>query len=225
MADIIHRGCGFVEFNCRKIVSRVLKAKHSFRGQHFDCKRALNNEERLKNDQKILSERRKVYLGNLDMTYSRQDIYDYFVQFADIEEVIVIKRNDTEQFSFITFKTPFAGDIVCSKKHRIKPDQPLMVCEMAKMEQVKEKKLDSELALMSSVMLEDTHQKSLFYSSEDNLRFKFSKVYSQQKYSKFIEYHLMKLAKGLSMKMDQSFTQTQLNRGKKKNPKRRKIEF
>jgi RNA recognition motif-containing protein len=133
----------------------------------------MNNEQRFINDQKIMSEKRKVYIGNLDLSYTRQEMYNYFAQYADIEEVILIKRNEKEQFSFITFKTPMAGDIVCSQKHRIKPDGELLVCEIAKMEQAKQKKdpgvVVVKTSLRSTVMLEDTKKKSLFYESDEQM--------------------------------------------------------
>jgi RNA recognition motif-containing protein len=69
----------------------------------------------------ILEERRKIYIGDLDTKITKQDLYEYFSNYAPIEEVVLIQRSETEQFSFITFRTPKAGDIVCSTKHVIKP--------------------------------------------------------------------------------------------------------
>ena len=67
----LHRGCGFVEFANTRAYFNVLKSKHTFKGVHFDCKKALNNKDRYEHDKLILEERRKIYMGDLDESYTR----------------------------------------------------------------------------------------------------------------------------------------------------------
>jgi hypothetical protein len=83
------------------------------------------------------------------------------------------------------------------------------MCEMAKQEQIRNKiennNAQDAQTLKTTVMLKDSYNKSLFYSSETNIRVNMSNEKYTLKYQKFIDQHRVRYAEKLQVKMEERY--------------------
>lgn len=68
---VYHRGCGFLRFASKESTDRVLTLDLILNGLKIDIKRAMSKKERKKYDRAVREELRKIYIGNLDMRYTK----------------------------------------------------------------------------------------------------------------------------------------------------------
>ncbi|XP_038996396.1 heterogeneous nuclear ribonucleoprotein 1-like [Hibiscus syriacus] len=117
------RGFGFVVFADPAVAERVIKEKHSIDGRMVEAKKAVPRD-----DQSIMSRStssihgspgpgstRKIFVGGLASTVTESDFKNYFDQFGNITDVVVMHDHNTQRprgFGFITYDSEEAVDKV-----------------------------------------------------------------------------------------------------------------
>ena len=81
-----------------------------------------------------MAERGKIYVGNLPWSVRKEDLYDLFKKFGDIDDYIVITERDdpdrSKGFGFVTFREPEDAEDAIKKMHDYDCDgRPLNVKE------------------------------------------------------------------------------------------------
>lgn len=128
----IHRGCGFVEMLTQDGLSKILEIKeHYLAGQKLDCRIAMTNRERKSYHQNLNVERRKVFIGKLPKTITKECITNFFSQLVDIEEVTLIHKESKDfGICFLLLKEKYAGDSLVGCSFEIAPSVTVH-CQMA----------------------------------------------------------------------------------------------
>ncbi|XP_052203481.1 heterogeneous nuclear ribonucleoprotein 1-like [Diospyros lotus] len=120
------RGFGFVIFADPAIAERVVREKHMIDGRTVEAKKAVPRE-----DQHVLNKNngslqgspvpartKKIFVGGLASTVTESDFKNYFDQFGNITDVVVMYDHNTQRprgFGFITFDSEEAVDKVLLK--------------------------------------------------------------------------------------------------------------
>ena len=147
------RGFGFIKFADSDAVDRVVDSNHPHMidGKKVDPKRAVP-----KNQSKVVSKTKKVFLGGLPPDTHEDDIRAYFGQYGEIEEVMLMYDKNTQRlrgFGFVKFTKEESADDACREHyHEIKGK----MCEAKKaqpkevMSQIAAQKPNSNTGLMDS---------------------------------------------------------------------------
>ncbi|XP_061371012.1 heterogeneous nuclear ribonucleoprotein 1-like [Gastrolobium bilobum] len=117
------RGFGFIVFSDPAVAERVIKEKHNIDGRMVEAKKAVPRD-----DQNILSRNsgsvhgspgpcrtKKIFVGGLASTVTGSDFKEYFDQFGNITDVVVMYDQNTQRprgFGFITYDSEEAVDKV-----------------------------------------------------------------------------------------------------------------
>lgn len=163
-----HRGCGFVEFASNYSVRAATQTReHYLLGAKIDCRVAMTNNERKNYQKSIMKERRKVFIGKLPPGVTRETLYDYFVQFSDIEEITLIFKPDKSfGISFILFRKPFVGDQLLNRSFEILPGV-VVECELAlNPQQLHERKLQEMNHMDVLPQIEEDDYQQVKFESE-----------------------------------------------------------
>eukprot|EP00250_Pteridium_aquilinum_P011277 c19959_g1_i1 orf=517-1914(-) len=117
------RGFGFVAFADPAVVDSVLVEKHIIDGRVVEVKRAVPRDEQQSLPRSNSggpvsgnsSRTSKIFVGGLASTVTEEDFKNYFSQFGNITDVVVMYDPDTRRprgFGFITFDSEDAVEIV-----------------------------------------------------------------------------------------------------------------
>ncbi|MCO5547230.1 hypothetical protein L7F22_000675 [Adiantum nelumboides] len=117
------RGFGFVAFSDPATVDRVILEKHSIDGRMVEVKRAVPRDEQqnLPRSSNAISvsgnsgRTTKIFVGGLASTVTEEDFKNYFSQFGEITDVVVMYDPNTQRprgFGFITFDSEDAVEKV-----------------------------------------------------------------------------------------------------------------
>ncbi|KAG9143208.1 hypothetical protein Leryth_010138 [Lithospermum erythrorhizon] len=120
------RGFGFIVFADPSVAERVANEKHMIDGRSVEAKKAVPRD-----DQSIVSRNissiqgspgpgrsKKIFVGGLASSVTESDFKNYFEQFGNITDVVVMYDHDTQRprgFGFITYDTEDAVDRVLHK--------------------------------------------------------------------------------------------------------------
>lgn len=118
-----HRGCGFIEMESKEGLMKVLSSpEHVIMGHKLDCRLAMTNRERKAYHQSLNQERRKIFIGKLSKTVTKEQIESYFSQMVEIEETTLIKK-DKKDFAicFLLLRDKYSGDVLAGKTFEISP--------------------------------------------------------------------------------------------------------
>lgn len=118
-----HRGCGFVEMLDQTGLKAALSVRdHRICGQIIDCRLAMTNKERKSYHLTLNNERRKVFIGKIPKSVTKEVIESFFSSFVDIEETTLIQK-DGKDFAicFLLLKGKGSGDILAGKTFDIGP--------------------------------------------------------------------------------------------------------
>lgn len=122
------RGFGFVAFADPSVADRVLLEKHTIDGRVVEAKKAVPREEqhnfaRSNNAGPVsggLTRTKKIFVGGLPSTLSEEEFKNYFAQFGDITDVVVMYDHNTQRprgFGFITFDSEDSVEKVVQKSY------------------------------------------------------------------------------------------------------------
>ncbi|KAI3907312.1 hypothetical protein MKW98_010662 [Papaver atlanticum] len=120
------RGFGFVVFADPAVAERVVMDKHMIDGRTVEAKKAVPRD-----DQQIMNRSsssihgspgpvrtKKIFVGGLASTVTESDFKQYFEQFGDITDVVVMYDHNTQRprgFGFITYELEDSVDTVLLK--------------------------------------------------------------------------------------------------------------
>ncbi|EFJ26637.1 hypothetical protein SELMODRAFT_172407, partial [Selaginella moellendorffii] len=109
------RGFGFVVFADPDVADRVVQDKHSINGKLVEAKKAVPRDEH---------QNAKIFVGGLAPNVSEEEFKQYFEQFGNITDIVVMYDHATQRprgFGFITFDSEEAVDSVLQKTfHELK---------------------------------------------------------------------------------------------------------
>ncbi|ERN18932.1 heterogeneous nuclear ribonucleoprotein 1 [Amborella trichopoda] len=132
------RGFGFVVFTDPSVLDRVLQDKHTIDGRTVEAKRALSREEqhnaaRSGNPNSARNfgagsgaaagsnvRTKKIFVGGLPPTLTEEGFRQYFEQFGNVTDVVVMYDQNTQRprgFGFISFDSEDAVDRVLQKSN------------------------------------------------------------------------------------------------------------
>lgn len=123
-ASASHRGCGFIEMESREGLAKVLSApEHIVMGHKLDCRLAMTNRERKAYHQSLNQDRRKIFIGKLPKSITKEQIETFFSSMVEIEETTLIKK-DKKDFAicFLLLKDKYSGDLLAGKTFEIGPE-------------------------------------------------------------------------------------------------------
>lgn len=127
------RGFGFVVFADPNVADRVLLEKHVIAGRAVEAKKAVPRSEQQQGGSgpRVFNKNgspqglaggqartKKIFVGGLPPTLSEEDFRQYFQQFGNITDVVVMYDNGTQRprgFGFITFDSEEAVENVLRK--------------------------------------------------------------------------------------------------------------
>jgi len=118
-----HRGCGFIEMETREGMLRVLShSDHYIGGQRLDCRVAMTNRERKAYHNALNLDRRKVFIGKLPKTVTKETIEAFFSRIVAIEETTLIQK-ETKDFAicFLLLQDRYAGELLAGHTFEILP--------------------------------------------------------------------------------------------------------
>ncbi|CAM8985981.1 unnamed protein product [Rhodiola kirilowii] len=120
------RGFGFIIFGDPAVAERVVMEKHVIDGRTVEAKKAVPRD-----DQNLLNRNspsihgspnplrsKKIFVGGLASTVTENDFKNYFDQFGNITDVVVMYDHNTQRprgFGFITYESEDAVDKVLLK--------------------------------------------------------------------------------------------------------------
>ncbi|KAG9146759.1 hypothetical protein Leryth_005088 [Lithospermum erythrorhizon] len=120
------RGFGFIVFADPSVAERVVNEKHMIDGRAVEAKKAVPRD-----DQSIVSRNnsniqgspgpgrtKKIFVGGLASSVTENDFKNYFEQFGNIMDVVVMYDHNTQRprgFGFITYDTEDAVERVLQK--------------------------------------------------------------------------------------------------------------
>lgn len=129
---VLHRGCGFIEMATQDGLNKVLQVReHFLYDQKLDCRLAMTNRERKSYHQTLNQERRKIFIGKLPKTITKETIEAFFSQLVAIEDTTLIQK-DSKDFAicFLLLKEKYAGEKLAGKSFEIAPSV-IVDCQMA----------------------------------------------------------------------------------------------
>ncbi|CEF66013.1 RNA-binding protein Musashi homolog Rbp6 [Strongyloides ratti] len=107
------RGFGFITFVNIESVNKVLKKNdHELDNKKIDPKVAYPK----KAHQKLVVRTKKIFIGGLGSTSTRDDLKEYFEQYGEVKDTILMYDKSTQRhrgFGFITFESEDVADKVC----------------------------------------------------------------------------------------------------------------
>uniref|UniRef100_A0A0N4ZUN4 RNA-binding protein n=1 Tax=Parastrongyloides trichosuri TaxID=131310 RepID=A0A0N4ZUN4_PARTI len=107
------RGFGFITFANVESVNKVLKkCEHELDNKKIDPKVAYPK----KVQQKLVVKTKKVFIGGLGSTSTQEDLKNYFEQYGEVKDTILMYDKNTQRhrgFGFITFESEDVADKVC----------------------------------------------------------------------------------------------------------------
>uniref|UniRef100_A0A0N5CC97 RNA-binding protein Musashi n=1 Tax=Strongyloides papillosus TaxID=174720 RepID=A0A0N5CC97_STREA len=107
------RGFGFITFVNIESVEKVLqKTDHELDNKKIDPKVAYPK----KSHQKLVVRTKKIFIGGLGSTSTRDDLKGYFEQYGEVKDTILMYDKSTQRhrgFGFITFESEDVADKVC----------------------------------------------------------------------------------------------------------------
>ncbi|KAM7253408.1 hypothetical protein ACFE04_008760 [Oxalis oulophora] len=124
------RGFGFVVFSDPTILDRVLEDKHTIDGRAVEAKKALSKEEQQNSSRSGNGSAgrnssgggnfrtKKIFVGGLPPTLSEDGFRQYFEQFGQVTDVVIMYDQNTQRprgFGFISFESEDAVDMVLHK--------------------------------------------------------------------------------------------------------------
>jgi len=89
----------------------------SIHGKSIECKPALDQEQSRLYNKKTLS--RKIYVGNLPVSTTSEEVFSYFSSLSNVEGVQLIQDKNSKLlrgFGFVTFKSPLDISLMQSQK-------------------------------------------------------------------------------------------------------------
>lgn len=123
------RGFGFITFSDPVSVTKVLSGgPHQLDSKMIDPKIAVPRQQsNLSNNQKehfvdcssffkMITKTKKIFIGGLSLTTSVEDVKNYFSQYGQIEDAMLMLDKTTQRhrgFAFVTFESEDAVDKVC----------------------------------------------------------------------------------------------------------------
>jgi len=98
------RGFGFVLFETKAVYNRVMSLKHTIEGREVDCNTAIHTKKSGNESGKDDSYKRKVFVRDLPLDISKEDLVKHFKSYGEILQVLLVKRkNKAFTFSFVEF--------------------------------------------------------------------------------------------------------------------------
>ncbi|XP_024532447.1 heterogeneous nuclear ribonucleoprotein 1 isoform X2 [Selaginella moellendorffii] len=129
------RGFGFVVFADPDVADRVVQDKHSINGKLVEAKKAVPRDEHQNavkpggpggatSPASSTTRTKKIFVGGLAPNVSEEEFKQYFEQFGNITDIVVMYDHATQRprgFGFITFDSEEAVDSVLQKTfHELK---------------------------------------------------------------------------------------------------------
>lgn len=129
---VLHRGCGFIEMATQEGLSKLLQVReHFLMDQKLDCRLAMTNRERKSYHQTLNQERRKIFIGKLPKTVTKEDIESFFSPMVNIEDITLIQKESKDfAICFLLLKEKYAGEKLAGKSFEIAPSV-IVECQMA----------------------------------------------------------------------------------------------
>ncbi|KAF6265637.1 hypothetical protein COO60DRAFT_1292051 [Scenedesmus sp. NREL 46B-D3] len=132
------RGFGFVVFESSEVADKVVASKHTIDRREVEAKKAVPKEDNPTPSQPADASQktRKIFVGGLAPSVDEQVLRQYFEQFGQVEDAVVMYDHDNKRprgFGFITFAEEESVDNVFShgamqnihdKQIEIKPAVP-----------------------------------------------------------------------------------------------------
>lgn len=99
------RGYAFItiEDTVGKARQRIVNRKHEINGKIVDVKFAVEGKEK----EEMMDSKKKIFVGGLDPTVNNDDLREYFSEFGDVKEAVVLFNSDrgvSRCFGFVTFE-------------------------------------------------------------------------------------------------------------------------
>ena len=107
LANSESKGYGFVTINSIHTARLLVRTKNFIRGRRVECQLASQREDKLKCKEHMKS--RKLFVSNIPVTATNQDLEELFSQFGTIHNSYIIRYQDrpiNEPYGFVEYENP-----------------------------------------------------------------------------------------------------------------------
>ena len=112
------RGFVFITFNTLKEAKSFVKKNHVFEGKILDCKISLDHEEFITASLNNIRAPKKVFVDKIPRRFTKHDLEKLFGVYGDIEEVILIEKDDRKiNFGYVTYLRSEAAKKCCAQRN------------------------------------------------------------------------------------------------------------
>ena len=114
------RGFAFLSFMNSETIEMICQKEHKIDNCIVNCRLALDKKDRIQQMKKVDNQERKVFIKDVPLTISKNQLREHFNKFGEVEEVQLIVREFKKRgFAYILFQSAEALPLVLSQKHKV----------------------------------------------------------------------------------------------------------